>query len=414
MNEVVDAIRAWIQEHIALGTVLALAVFTGVAYVADILAKQVLVRSIRRVTRRTRFTWDDELIRHRVFDRLALLVPAAVFYFGFELLPGFPDTVVTAVERGAVAAMLVIGLLAVGAALNAGNAMYEQLEIARTRPIKGYLQVGKIIIYVVGALLVLATLMDQSPLLFLSGIGAMTAVLLLVFKDTILSLVASVQLTSNDMIRLGDWIEVPGYGADGDVIDIALHTVKVQNWDKTITTVPTYALISGAFKNWRSMPESGGRRIKRSIFIDQSSVRFLTDEEIARFKRFVLLRDYLESKEQELREYNERLKERVDDDVNLRRLTNLGTFRAYVLNYVRNHPRINQELTVLVRQLAPTSEGLPIELYIFTSDTDWIAYESIQADIFDHLISILPEFGLRVFQNPTGSDVLALTEAVNR
>ncbi len=243
----------------------------------------------------------------------------------------------------------------------------------------------------------------------MSGVGAMTAVLLLVFKDTILSLVASVQLTSLDMVRVGDWIEMPQYNADGDVVDVALHTVRVQNWDKTVTTIPTHKLISDSFRNWRAMSESGGRRIKRALHLDVSSIRFLTPAEVERFKGFALLADYIEGKEKELADYNAGLPGKTDAQVNLRRLTNVGTFRAYVFNYLKHHPKVHQHMTLLVRQLQPGPTGLPIEVYAFSNDTAWAVYEGVQADIFDHLLAIVPEFGLSVFQQPSGRDLQNLT-----
>ena len=258
----------------------------------------------------------------------------------------------------------------------------------------------------------LAVLMEQSPLLLLSGLGAMAAVLMLVFKDTILSLVASVQLTSNDMLRVGDWIEMPQLNADGDVIDIALHTVKVQNWDKTITTIPTHRLISESYKNWRGMQESGGRRIKRALLIDQRSAHFLEPEEMERLHRFMLIDDYLDRKRGELDKWNTDFLEAGRDPVNQRRVTNLGTFRAYVVAYLRAHPRISKEMTLLVRQLEPTGQGVPLEIYCFTSTTAWADYEAIQSDIFDHLISVIPEFGLRLFQEPSGYDAELLAEGL--
>jgi miniconductance mechanosensitive channel len=251
--------------------------------------------------------------------------------------------------------------------------------------------------------------MDKSPWVFLSGLGAMAAVLLLVFRDTILGLVASLQLTGNDMVHVGDWIEMPQYGADGDVIDVALHTVKVQNWDKTITTVPTHKLIAESFKNWRGMSASGGRRIKRALYVDKNSIRFLTDAELERFKQFALLKGYIATKEQELAEYNAGLDYVTDAGVNQRRLTNVGTFRAYIVNYLRHHPKIHHEgMTLLVRQLPPGPEGLPIEVYCFTTTTAWVEYEDIQADIFDHLLAVAYEFGLRLYQKPAGADLAAL------
>ena len=259
-----------------------------------------------------------------------------------------------------------------------------------------------------GGLLFIAAVLDRSPVLLLSGFGAMTAVLLLVFKDTLLSLVASVQLTAQDMVRVGDWIEVPQFGADGDVVDVELHTIKVQNWDKTITTIPTHRLISDSFKNWRGMSTSGGRRIKRALYLDASSIHFLSTEELNRCKRFLLLNDYLAGKEGELSKYNKDFAgasaEQQDVAVNMRRLTNIGTFRAYAWRYLKQHPRIRDDMTLLVRQLQPGPQGIPIELYCFTNTTEWNAYEDIQADIFDHLMAIIPEFGLRLFQQPAGTE----------
>jgi miniconductance mechanosensitive channel len=247
--------------------------------------------------------------------------------------------------------------------------------------------------------------------LLLSGVGAMTAVLLLVFKDTILGLVASIQLSANDMVRVGDWIEMPACGADGDVIEVALHTVKVQNWDKTITTIPTYRLIADSFKNWRGMSEAGGRRIKRSIHIDQQSIRFLTDDEITKLKRFALLREHFESKRRELDEASGQLGDAAHEVVNRRRLTNIGVFRAYVRSYLRAHAQVHDAMTLMVRHLEPGPEGLPIQIYCFTKTTEWLPYEDIQSDIFDHLLAILPEFGLRVFQQPAGSDLSELVRS---
>ncbi len=293
--------------------------------------------------------------------------------------------------------------------LDAVNDLYvARSPKARERPIKGYLQVVKIIIFVLAAVLMVAALIERSPLLLLSGFGAMSAVLMLVFKDTILSLVASVQLGSNDMLRVGDWIEMPSQNADGDVIDMALNTVKVQNWDKTITTIPTYKLISDSFKNWRGMQESGGRRIKRAMLIDQSSVRFLTDGERDRLCRIALIDPYLDAKRKELEAYNRDLLAAGKDPVNTRRVTNIGTFRAYVEQYLRAHPGIRQDMTLLVRQLDPGANGLPLELYCFTATVDWGKYENIQSDIFDHLIAMLPEFGLRLYQAPAGADLHGL------
>lgn len=306
--------------------------------------------------------------------------------------------------------MIVAVAIGIGAGLDMANALYARSPRAHRRSIKGYLQVLKIVIYAIATILVIAALIDRSPLLLLSGLGALAAVLMLVFKDTILSLVASVQLNSNDMLRVGDWIEMPQVNADGDVIDIALHTVKVQNWDKTITTIPTWRLISESYRNWRGMQESGGRRIKRSLLIDQTSARFLTDAERERMRRFLLIDDYLADKSAEMADWNAKLVEAGRDPVNMRRSTNIGAFRAYVQNYLENHPRIRQDMTLLVRQMQPTESGLPLEIYAFTATTAWAEYEAIQADIFDHLLAILPEFDLRLFQSPSGADFVQLRQ----
>ncbi len=403
-----DQIAGMLDAMPWMKTALGIAALLLVAVVADFIARRVLVRTISRLTRRTEFTWDDELARYRVFARIAQIAPAAVVWFGVPLVPQLPDTVVRVVQNVAFGFAVFMLVLAAGALLSAANAIYEKYPIARDRPIKGFVQVAKIVLYVVGTILVLAALMERSPLLFLSGFGALTAVLMLVFKDTILSLVASVQITSTDIIRVGDWVEMPQYGADGDIVDIALHTVKVQNWDKTVTTIPTHKFISDSFRNWRFMSLSGGRRIKRAINIDLGSVRFLDDAETDRFADFRLLADYVAAKRSELEQANRDLGDGRNANVNARRLTNIGTFRAYVLEYLRVHRHIHEDMTLLVRQLEPGPKGLPLQVYAFTNDTAWANYENIQADIFDHLLAILPEFGLRVFQEPTGRDLAAL------
>jgi len=328
------------------------------------------------------------------------------------VVPHLPEAAETVVQNVAAAFMILTIILAITGALNLVNALYSRRPESRQRPIKGYIQVGKIVLYAAAAILVVATLLDRSPLLLISGLGAMAAVLLLVFKDTILSLVASVQLTSNDMIRVGDWIEMPQLNANGDVIDLALHTVKIQNFDKTITTIPTWRLINESFVNWRGMQESGGRRIMRAILLDQTAIRFLTPEEREGLKRFALLDVYLGQKDKELEAWNESLVKSGRDPVNTRRLTNVGTFRAYVQAYLKVHPGIAKEKTLMVRQRDPTPEGLPLEIYAFANTVVWEDYEAIQSDIFDHVLSILPEFDLRLFQAPTGRDMRGLTDTI--
>jgi len=379
-----------------------------IAILADLVAKRLLLVAIRAVATRTRSDWDDALVEHKVFGRLAQIIPAIIIYSGVDFLPGVSEAHQTVVRNVAGAYMILVIVLTLAAVLSAANHVYESRPIARLRPIKGFVQLAQVAIYILGAILVIAALIDRSPVILLSGLGAMTAVLLIVFKDTLLSLVASLQLTGQDMIRVGDWLEVPQFGADGDVIDVALYTVTVQNWDKTITKIPTHRLISDSFKNWRGMSESGGRRIKRSINVDFNSIRFLTAEEVQRFKGFALLRDYIEAKEAELDAYNEGLGAPGGSAVNLRRLTNVGTFRAYIYNYLKHHPKIHDRMTLIVRQLQPGTEGLPIEIYCFSNDIDWVAYEGIQADIFDHIGAIAPEFGLRLYQRLAGADLAGL------
>jgi len=378
------------------------------AIVVNFVIKHVVVRAVRVFSRRSRVTWDDALVEHNVFGRLVQVVPALIVKFGVPFVPGLTEGGAELIGNAATGYMVLMLTLALTALLGAANTIYATTALAKERPLKGFVQLVQIVVWVLGGVLIVATVLDRSPLLLLSGFGAMTAILLLVFKDTILSLVASVQLTAQDMVRVGDWIEMPQFGADGDVIDVQLHTVKVQNWDKTITTIPTPRLITDSFKNWRGMSQSGARRIKRAVFIDVSSIRFQTQDEVDHFLRFALLKDYVRSKQQELSDYNAGLKTEVIADVNTRRLTNVGTFRAYAYNYLKNHPRIHDGMTLIVRQLAPGPDGLPLEIYCFTSTTEWAAYEDIQSDIFDHLLAIVPEFGLRVFQKPAGSDLVSL------
>ena len=380
------------------------------ALIADIIIKRIVVEVVRTIAKRSKVTWDDALIAHNVVGRIVQLVPAFIIFAGVAFVPDLPEYAAELIRNVAMAYMVLVSTMALTALLGAANTIYSSLPVAKDRPLKGFVQLLQIVVWIVGGVLIVATLIDRSPLILLSGFGAMTAILLLVFKDTILSLVASVQLTAQDMVRVGDWIEMPQYGADGDVVDVQLHTVKVQNWDKTITTIPTHRLISDSFKNWRGMQSTGARRIKRSVLIDVSSIRFQSREEIDHFKRFALLKDYIAAKEAELAAYNDALKHEVSEAVNMRRLTNIGTFRAYAESYLQNHPRIHKGMTLMVRQLGADAHGLPLEIYCFTNTTVWAEYEGIQADVFDHLLAIIPEFGLRIYQQPAGSDLANLCE----
>lgn len=372
-----------------------------------VLGRRYALALMHRVVRRTRADWDETVFEHRVPHRATLVVPLLVFQVGLEWVPGLEGDLGGLVRRVAAACMVLVGALTADAVLSAAHGLYLRLPVAATRPIKSYVQLAKVFVYVVAAIFVVARLADQSPWFFVSGLGAMMAIVLLIFRDTLLSLVASIQLTGNDLIRVGDWIEMPQFGADGDVTDIALNTVKVQNWDRTVTVIPTHKFLEHSFRNWRNMFEGGGRRIKRSIHVNTSTVRFLTDEEIERFSRFALLRGYMREKVRELEEFNAAHCDDPSVVVNARRLTNLGTLRAYVAAYLRSHPKIRQDLTFLVRQLAPTPEGVPLEIYVFTDDTRWAHYEAIQADVFDHVLAMVPEFGLSVYQRPSGRDFAA-------
>jgi len=408
----VNIFKKWIVELGAAGqaaTVLAwvavVVILALLAILSNYIVKKLLLKIVAFLIRKSKTNWDDALLERKVFDRLSHIAPALVVYFAAPVF----TPVAGILERLSIVYMIVVGVLVIDAFLNAVVDVYRSFEISKQKPIKGYVQVAKVIIVVLFTISALAVLMDRSPILLLSGFGAMTAVILLVFKDSILGLVASIQLSANDMVRIGDWIEMPKYGADGDVIDITLNTVKVQNWDKTITTIPSYSLISDSFKNWRGMADSGGRRIKRPVMIDITSIRLCTDEMLDRFEKFMLIAEYVKSKRTEVAEYNVSKKIDTSELINGRRLTNIGTFRAYVAAYLRAHPKIHNDMTFLVRQLPPGEHGLPLEIYVFSNDQEWANYEAIQADIFDHILAVLPMFDLRIFQQPTGSDFRALS-----
>ncbi len=384
---------------IKVGAVLLIILLT--AFIADRVAKQVIVRSITSFINRTKNKWDDIILKRKVFNRLAHVAPALVIHWSIGIaLKDYPH-LVRAIQSIIYIYLTVVGTLVFTSFSKALHEIYLHTEISKTRPIKGYVQLLNIFVVFIAAITIISITTGSSPVKLLAGLGAMAAVLMLVFKDTILGLVASVQLSANEMVKIGDWISMPGHGADGTVLEITLNTVKVQNWDKTISTIPTYALVSESFTNWRGMEESGGRRIKRSINIDITSVKFCSPEMIEKFNRIKLLKEYIKTKTKELEEYNK--KNNIDNSVlvNGRRMTNIGTFRKYIENYLRNHPKIHNDMTFLVRQLQPSEKGIPIEIYVFSNDQQWANYESIQADIFDHIMAVIPEFELRVFQNPT-------------
>ncbi len=377
------------------------------AWLANFLAKRVILRAVMGLVRRTTVTWDDVLVDTGVLTRLSHIAPAMIFNaFGDDVLGGSPE-IQEWVDGAVTVYLIVIALSVVSAVLNTLLIITTRSPAGARLPVKGFVQAIKLIIFIVGGIFILSVLLGKTPVYFLSGLGALTAVLILIFKDAILGFVAGIQISVNRMVQIGDWIEMPKAGADGDVIDVSLTTVKVRNWDRTITTIPTYALISDSFKNWQGMKDSGGRRIKRSLFIDIQTVGFAAEEQLERWKNFRLLKPYLEEKLTEIAGENERRGEDLGVLGNGRRLTNIGTFRAYCVAYLRAHPRIHQEMTFLVRQLQPSEHGLPLEIYVFVNDVRWPVYEGIQADIFDHLIAVLPQFGLRIFQTPTGHDVRA-------
>jgi len=371
---------------------------------ANFVAKRYIVAMLTYVISKSKSKWDDAVVRQRTLSRLAHFAPALVIYvltpFALEGL----EWIITFIRSALQIYMIIMMALVVDSLLNTVEDVYQNFRASKEIPIKGFIQVLKIALYFLAIIFITSILMNKTPVYLLSGIGALAAVMMLVFRDSILGFVGGIQLAANKMVAVGDWIEMPKYGADGDVLEVALTTVKVQNWDKTITTIPTYALISESFKNWRGMSDSGGRRIKRAISIDMSSIRFCDEEMLERYAKVQYISEYIEQKKDELEQFNQAAKVDNASLANGRRMTNVGTFRAYVVAYLHNHPMINLDMTFLVRQLPPGEHGLPIEIYVFSKDKVWANYEAIQADIFDHILAVVPEFDLRVYQNPTGAD----------
>ncbi|BBP63861.1 mechanosensitive ion channel protein MscS [Pseudomonas sp. Cab53] len=394
-----------LDQHPLLHSGLGLMLLLVIALVLGRVARYLILHAAKLLGRQPALHWINDLRQNKVFHRLAQTTPSLIIQFGLHLVPELSKASLVFLGNVATAFTILFMVLALSALLSALLDVYARTEHARTRSIKGYVQLTKMVLYVFAAIIIVATLIDRSPLLLLSGLGAMSAVILLVYKDTLLSFVASVQLTSNDMLRVGDWIEMPQVGADGDVVDITLHTVKVQNFDKTIVSIPTWRLMSESFKNWRGMQQSGGRRIKRSLFIDASGVRFLHDEEEQRLTQVRLLTDYISRKQAELKAWNEAQGNVAAMSANRRRMTNLGTFRAYALAYLKSHAEIQPNMTCMVRQLQTTAQGIPLEIYCFTRTTVWADYERIQGDIFDYLLAVMPEFGLNLYQQPSGTDL---------
>lgn len=416
MDKLLDNFELWFSAILGLHEVapiivdlLILALLIILAIIVNYIAKKFILSMVEYFAAKSNAQWDDVLVKRKFFRRLSHFIPALVIYLMSSVFFD-NDTAVFVTQRIAEIYMLFVAIFTIDAFLSAVVDIYQNYDDTGKFPVRIIAQVAKIILFAVIAIIILSTLIGKSPAYFIGGLGAMAAVLMLIFKDPILGLAAGIQLSANKMVRVGDWIEMPKYGADGDVVDISLTTVKIQNFDKTIVTIPTFALVSDGVKNWRGMSESGGRRIKRSIFIDMTSIKFSTPDMVEKFSKIKYLSNYVLDKKKELSDFN--AANNIDNTVlvNGRRMTNLGTFRAYLVSYLKDHPKIHNNLTLIVRQLDPGPTGLPIEIYVFSSDQDWANYESIQADIFDHILAVIPEFDLKVYQNPTGSDFQNLAQ----
>lgn len=396
------AIDYGVNENIAphLSNIVALIAVIVISLSAASIVRRVLFRILESYAGKTKTNWHTILTERKIFDRLVRIIPIGIIHAFAPLFPPFTEWI----ERIAYSCIIFLVLLAINGLLDAINDIYSKFEISKIRPIKGYLQVLNILSYTIGIIVIISVLIDRSPWILLSGIGAATAVVILIFQNSILGLVASIQITSNNMLQIGDWIEMPKFGADGDVLEITLHTVKIQNFDKTITYIPTHAFMQESFKNWRGMMEAGGRRIKRAIYIDVTSIKFCNDEMLNRLESIQCIHKYIKNKRKEIAEHNKACN--IDDChlANGRHLTNIGIFRVYIEHYLKNHPKVSKEMTQIVRQLPPGENGLPIELYAFTNEILWADYERIQSDIFDHLLAVVPEFDLRIYQKPSGYD----------
>ncbi len=365
-------------------------------------ARFLLIRVVTKLIKRSESKWDNVFLDKKVIHRLIYLLPGILIYFGSPLL----ETAGSYLALISLVYTIFMIYAVLSGVLDALNSIYEATySAAKQRPIKGFIQIVKIVLFLVALVIAISRLVGQSPFILLGGIGAMSAVTMLIFQDSIKGMVAGIQMASNDMVRIGDWIEMPKYGADGDVIDISLTVVKVENFDRTITTIPAYALVSDSFKNWRGMQDSGGRRIKRAISIDMSTISFCSDELLKELGRIELLKTYLDERMAEISDHNAIRNTDTSMPVNGRRLTNIGVFRVYIKEYLKQHRSIRKDMVLMVRQLSPMKDGLPLEIYCFTDTTDWAAYESIQSDIFDHILAAVVYFGLKIYQEPAGSDI---------
>lgn len=391
-----------------------LVVMIIICFIGWYIAKRLIVASLNRLFLKTKVTWDDELVAQGVFDKFAHIVPAIIVNIAAPYVFGdFPD-LIPIVKVATDIYIIAIIIWSVNSVVSSLVRIFSTVDVLKDKPLTSYSQLIKIIVFLIGGVLIFSMLLGQSPLAFLGAMGAATAVILLIFKDAILGFVASIQMSVYDMIRVGDWVSMPKYDADGDVIAINLTTVMVQNWDKTITTIPAHAFLADSFKNWRGMSNSGGRRIKRALHVKISSIRFCDEELIRNFKKIHLLKDFIESRQKEIDEYNKN--NEVDESVliNGRRMTNVGVFRNYARNFLAANPKLNQEMTLMVRQLDPTEKGLPLEIYCFSSDKNWVNYEGIISDIFDHLLAAIPAFDLEIFEAPTGKDFATLAKISKR
>ncbi len=410
-NSLIDPFLEKLQLSPALSELvtilLVLIAISFVAVLATVLVRRTLLPALTFWILNNRYQWDDPLATNQLLNKICWFVPVAIFSLAVDSFLDPASAIYILTKRIISSCFVIIVVLSLSALFSSINDIHRLIRKNKGTSLRGYSDAGKILSYALGTIFLVSIFTGKSPWGILSILGGLTAVTLLIFKDSILGFVASVLLTSTDMVRLGDWIEMPQYGADGDVIDISIHCVRIQNFDKTITTIPPYALVTNSFKNWRGMSESGGRRIKRAMVIDLHSIRFCDDEMINKFKKMSLVSSYVQEKQQEIEKYNRQ----HDDDmllVNGRRQTNIGIFRAYVIAYLKSNPNIHDQMTFLVRQLTPTERGLPLEIYVFSRDKAWARYEELQADIFDHLLAAIPEFGLRIFQNPSGFDFRSL------
>lgn len=399
-----------IAENLAifLKTAIYIIIIGLISFLANFITKKIILRIIETIIHRSKNTWDDIFVKNKVFNRLSHLVPALIILFSTDLIFKDYHNIIPFISKVSYFYIIIIMMIVLNSVIITLYGIYDSLSISEGRHIKGYVQVVQIMVMFTGIMVIISVIFNADLKGLFFGLGTFAAVLMLVFKDTILGFVASIQVSMNNMVNPGDWISMPGRKADGVVLEINLNTVKVQNWDKTISTIPTYALVSESFQNWRGMEESGGRRIKRSINIDMTSVKFCSEEMIQRFRKIQVLGNYIDTKKKEINEFNK--KQNIDPSVltNGRRMTNLGTFRKYMEGYLHAHPLIHDQMTFLVRQLQPNEKGIPIEIYVFSKDQAWANYETIQADIFDHILAVIPEFELKIFQNPTGSDFTRL------